>query len=258
MNPDWLLTEVNNGVATVTFNRPDARNALTRELREAFHDQLKALRDRADVSILVLRGAGGNFIAGGDVKGFGETLELSPAERQENFRERAGGAGEFVMDLVAFPKPVIAVVEGNVAGAGISIALAADFVLANDKVKFTFAHAHVGLSLDVGLSFFLPRAVGGLSARRLAMLGEQVEADDAKSLGLVTDVVASEELDTAVSTLVKRFRKMPAPALNEIKSQLAVSIDNPIAEQLALEADAVGRCAATDEFKARVTAFANR
>lgn len=258
MQPDWLLTQIDDGVATVTFNRPQARNAMTRELREAFHDQLKALAANADVAILVLRGAGGNFIAGGDVKGFGETLQLGAAERQQNFQERALGAGEFVKDMVAFPKPVVAVVEGNVAGAGISIALASDFVLANDQVAFTFAHAHVGLSLDVGLSFFLPRTVGGLHARRLAMLGEKVGAQEAQALGLVTDVVPSGEIEAALQALLERIQKMPGPALTEIKAQLSVAMNNTLAQQLMLEADAVGRCAATDDFTARVSAFVRR
>ncbi|NIB38866.1 hypothetical protein HBA55_04670 [Pseudomaricurvus alkylphenolicus] len=253
MEKDWLLTETRDGIVTITFNRPEARNAMTGAIRKALCDQILVLDQDDSVRALVFKGAGGNFVAGGDLKGFAETLHLESAERQGNFVTRVNEATTFITTLANFSKPVISVIDGDVAGAGISIALASDFVVAGENARFTFAHAHVGLALDLGLSYFLPRIVGTLEAKRLTMLGAQIKAEEAKALGLITSLV--EDTEAALEKLLAQIGKMSVPAMAAIKAEINASSRNNLNTQLGLEARMVGECAATDEFKNRVAAF---
>tara|TARA_B110000211_G_scaffold125371_2_gene144380 strand:- start:9389 stop:10162 length:774 start_codon:yes stop_codon:yes gene_type:complete len=257
MSQDSLLIKKSNGVVTITFNRPEARNAMTGEIRAQLYDMLRPLNEDPEVRVLVLRGKG-SFVAGGDVNAFAQTLELTPEQRRDNFVTRVNAVSPFVTLLANFSKPVISVVEGDVAGAGISIALASDFVIANKSARFTFAHAHVGLALDVGLSYFLPRIVGTLEAKKLAMLGGQLNADEAKHLGLITYLSEDDEVEEELGSLLKKLSRMSVPALAAIKQELAAAMQSDLAAQLALEAQQVGSCAATQEFEQRVAAFVNK
>ncbi|MFA5679071.1 MAG: enoyl-CoA hydratase-related protein [Pseudomonas sp.] len=253
-----LVVDVQDGVMTIAFNRPKARNAMNAAMRAAFCDALERAEADGNVRVLVLRGNGGSFIAGGDVKSFAETLPLTPPQRQETFVQRVSAAAPMVTALVNFPKPVIAVIDGAVAGAGISIALCSDFVIANRSARFTFAHAHIGLALDVGLSYFLPRIMGTLDAKRLAMLGEQVGAEDALRLGLVSMLVDDGQVEHALQELLSQVKTMPAQAMHSIKKQLLASPHNTLMQQLALEADLVGECAGSADFEQRVSAFVHK
>lgn len=258
MEKSWLLDHVDNGVHTITFNRPEAKNAMTREMREVLTVRLQELEADPSVKVLVFRGNGGSFIAGGDVKSFAETLDMGNARRKGYFTTRINESTTFVTTLANFPKPVISVVEGDVAGAGISLVLCSDFVIANASTRFSFAHVHVGLALDVGLSYLLPRNLGLLQAKRLAMLGERVDAAEAEKLGLITSIVPDTEVDEALAKLLSRLAKMSTPALAAIKKELLSSSVNNLPTQLCLEASLIGETAGTDEFAKRVTAFVGK
>lgn len=258
MSNKEILQELVGGVATLSFNRPKARNAMNPAMRDALIASLEQLASDDAVEVVVLRGTGGSFIAGGDLKSFAATLELDRDARRENFRERVNVASRLVTQLVHFPKPLVAVIDGDAAGAGISIALCCDFVLASDNARFSFAHAHVGLALDLGLSYFLPRAVGSLQAKRLAMLGTQVGAEEAYNLGLITTLLKEGELEGALEKLLTSIAKMPGSALAAIKTEFRSANNATLEEQLALEADAVADCAATEAFERRVAAFVGR
>lgn len=250
-----LLVERDKKVVSLVFNRPEARNAMSPELRDELLKQLKLLACDEQVAVVVLRGSGGSFVAGGDLRSFAKTLELEPAERQKNFTDRVRISSELVTALVEFPKPLISVVEGDAAGAGISIALCSDFVIANHSARLSFAHAQIGLALDLGLSYFLPRTVGTLQAKRLAMLGTVVDAQSAKELGLVTTLVADEQIEAHVEKLASKLQKMPALAMSAIKTEFREANSNTLLDHLNLEAEMVGQCAASDDFKQRVSAF---
>jgi len=255
MGIEEILLERGDGVATLIFNRPRARNAMNPAMRDALMDALDALASDDGVRAVVLRGQGGNFVAGGDLQAFAATLELDREARRENFRERVKISSGLVSRLVYFPKPLVAAIEGDAAGAGISIALCCDFVLATEKSRFSFAHAHVGLALDLGLSYFLPRAAGSMQARRLAMLGAQIAASEAHGLGLVTTVVEENQLEDELNQLLASLQKMPGSALAAIKREFRVTGNATLEEQLALEAEAVADCAANESFEKRVAAF---
>jgi len=253
-----LAVHVQDGVMTLVFDRPEARNAMNAAMREAFCNALERAQDDADIQILVLRGNGGSFIAGGDVKSFAETLPMTRSQRRDAFVQRVSSAAPMVSTLVNFPKPVVAVIEGAVAGAGISIALSCDFIVANRSARFSFAHAHIGLALDVGLSYLLPRLMGTLDAKRLAMLGEQVSSEEARNFGPVTAVVEDDQVEQALQQLLRQVSTVPQQALRSIKTQLLASSHNSLTEQLALEAKLVGECAGSADFERRVAAFVNK
>lgn len=258
MSNEEILQERGDGVATLSFNRPKARNAMNPAMRDALMACLDQLAADDSVRVVVLRGQGGSFIAGGDLQAFAATLDLDREARRENFRQRVNVASGLVSRLVNFPKPLVAVIDGDAAGAGISVALCCDFILATENARFSFAHAHVGLALDLGLSYFLPRAVGSLQAKRLAMLGVQVPAQEAHSLGLVTTLVEEGQLADELSDLLASLGKMPGSALSAIKQEFRSAGNATLQEQLALEAEAVADCAANEAFERRVAAFVGR
>ena len=306
MNANHLLIDRRDGLGVITFNRSEARNAMNPEMRDSLLQALDQFDNDQSIAAVLLQGRGGSFIAGGDMQSFSQALALTADERRENFRDRVNVSSQLVNRLVNFPKPLIAVIEGDVAGAGISVALCCDFVLATQDSRFTFAHAHVGLAMDLGLraplkmrffcgsivgdvlasscmaytlrccvrrrltttekslfleaplSYFLPRLVGTLQARRLAMLGERISADEAFQLGLLTSVVDAEEMSNYLETLVSRLAKMPATALTGIKQELVNSAGSSLQDQLSFESDRVADCAATDTFEQCVKAFVNR
>ena len=258
MEKSWLLEHSEHGVHTITFNRPEAKNAMSREMRVALTEKLQELEADPSVRVLVFRGSGGSFIAGGDVKSFAETLHMEGPKRKGYFTTRVNESTTFVMTLAHFPKPVISVIEGDVAGAGISIALCSDFIIAGESSRFTFAHVHVGLALDVGLSYLLPRNLGLLQAKRLTMLGERIDAAEAQKLGLITSLAADSEVEGKLQKLLEKLAKMSTPALAAIKSELMASSVNDLPTQLCLESSMIGATAGTEEFKQRVSAFVGK
>jgi len=258
MSSDELLVEVREGVAYLTFNRPRARNAMNPAMRDAFFSSLKTMAEDDQVSVLVLRGAGNSFIAGGDLESFAETLQLDRDSRRQNYRDRVNVAAGLVRVLHDFDKPVVALIEGNVAGAGISIALCCDYIMATANARFNFSHVHLGLALDLGLSYFLPRQVGTLQARRLAMLGARVEAAEALELGLVTSVVQTESVEKELEILLATLKKMPITALSAIKDEFRTTWNATLDEQLCCESEKVAACAATESFEQRLAALVGR
>lgn len=258
MADDTLIKTVVDGVATLTVNRPAARNALTREMALQLTDELLRIEQDADIKCLVLRGANGSFIAGGDLVGFSRALEMSPSDRSIDFRRRVSSYALQMSVLMRMPKPVVAVVEGAVAGAGIPYALAADYVLAAEDARFLLSHVNVGLPLDLGLSYFLPRVVGLGHARRLAMTGATVLAAEALTLGMVSELAPASQIDEALQRITQRLAAMPQRAIVSIKREFEASYDNSLCAQIALEAELVAECVADEAFVQRVRAFVNR
>jgi 2-(1,2-epoxy-1,2-dihydrophenyl)acetyl-CoA isomerase len=250
-----ILTTVADGVATVTFNRPEARNAISRAMIQELIALLRVLGDRDDVRCLVFRGSGEHFCGGGDVQSFGDTLALSANERKHLYEQRVMASAELFELLEGFGKPVVALVRGAVAGAGICFVLAADFALAADNAFFVFAHAKIGIALDSALSYYLPRVVGLRKARELTLAGARLDAREALGLSIVTRVLSDTELDTEGDKLAARMARSATMAIGESKALLRHSLTHTVFAQVGLEAAAVGRCAATDDFKEGISAF---
>ena len=206
---------VRDGVAVLTLRRAASGNAVDRELAT----RLAVLLEGAawdGVDALVLRSNGATFSVGGDLR------EMANApDRAAYFAELVGMAHRAIRALAAVPVPVIAVVDGAAAGAGLALALLADFVLAGDRARFVAAYARVGLTPDCGTSWLLPRVVGPRHARRLTLLNDPLGPDEAAALGIATHRVASEQLTLELGRMIDRIRASSRPAIAGTKRLLA-------------------------------------
>jgi len=251
-----VLLEVRDQVATLTLNRPQALNALSVEMMQELAATVRELSAMSDVGVVVLTGAGDHFMAGGDLKDFARNLHLSPEARLSTFRAMIEQyINPTVKMLQALPQPVVARVRGACAGFGLSLMLGSDLAICADNAVFTTAYSAIALSGDGGASYFLPRQVGRRKAAELLLLAERFDTQEALRLGLVSKVVAADELDAEIDRLVRRLLGGPRHAYQEIKRLLAASYDNSLASQLQSEAEAFARCAATADFGEGVNAF---
>ncbi|MEC7572315.1 MAG: enoyl-CoA hydratase-related protein, partial [Pseudomonadota bacterium] len=214
-----LAARLEGGVLTLTMNRPDRRNALSREMLAAMADCLARAETDPEVRVIVLTGAGGAFCAGGDVKrmaaGGGEEVDIDTAIHRQRISQRATSGM-----LYSMPKPTIAALPGAAAGAGFSLALACDLRIAADTAFLTTAFARVGFSGDYGGTFFLTRLLGAAKARELYLLSDRVAADEAARLGLVNFVVPADKLATETDALAARLASGPPIAFRYMKENL--------------------------------------
>ena len=225
---------VADGVATVTFSRPEKLNALTFDVYADLRDVLAELPHRGDVQAVVLTGQGRGFCSGGDVEEIiGELQKMAPAQLLEFTRM----TGAVVKALRECPLPVIASVNGVAAGAGSVIALASDFRLLASSASFAFLFTRVGLAgADMGSAYLLPRLVGLGRATELLVLGEKVSAERADAIGLATSVVPDDELASATATLARRLADGPALAYSTTKVLLTRELDMDLGSAIELEA----------------------
>lgn len=250
-----LLTAIDGPIARMTFNRPQVRNALTADMLGEMAEFLERAEADPKIRCIVMTGAGDHFMAGGDVRGFADSLEASPAARRADFERRAGRAIPVFEAIARLTKPLVAKVRGAAAGASISWIAAADFVLVSDTAFFVFAHIGLGLSPDGGLSLFLPRVIGLRKAKELILLGGRLEASQAVAVGLANRLVPDADLDGETESLCRRLAAAPAEAFARSKRLLARAGTDELMAHMALEAESFGACAATEDFAEGVRAF---
>ena len=252
-----LLETVADGVATLTMNRPDRRNALSNEMMTDFLEALPRLAEDPDVGAVVISGSGNAFCAGGDVKAMAEGTEF-----KENTLE--GKARKLRSDMEVsgwlhrMPKPTIAMVPGAAAGAGLSIALACDLRVASESSKFTTAFGKVGYSGDFGGSYFLTRLVGTAKARELYFTSALLKAPEALNLGIVNRVVPDEDLQTEVMELARQMASGPQIALSYMKKNLNAAETGTLSDVFDLEAWHHTRCGLTEDHKEATKAFVEK
>lgn len=251
---DSVLYEVADGVATITFNRPQVMNALDPEMIRRLRAASEQVERDPAVRAAVIRGAGPAFLAGGDVALFRANLPRAP----EMVRDGAAELHHAVLALRRAPKPVLASVHGAVAGAGVSLMAAADLAIAAEGTKFTLAYSRIGTSPDGGATHFLPRLAGARKALELMLLSDTFDARAALGLGLVNWVVGDEQLAAETGNLARRLAQGATAAFGEIKRLVNQSHDQPLAAQLDAEMEAFARCAATRDFAEGVTAFVEK
>lgn len=247
-----LLLDITDGVATLTFNRPEAMNALNTATKNALLATLRRVADDPAVRCVVLTGAGRAFCVGQDLREHVEMLSDADKSLSSTVREHYNPIIEL---LTTMNKPVIAAVNGVAAGAGASFALAADMRIIVDTASFNTAFAAIALSCDSGASWTLPRLIGTSKAKELLMFPRTVPAAEALDLGMVNTVVRAEELTTVVGALARRLAAGPTLAYGSIRRSIAFSAAHPLGESLAQEADQMALTGATQDHAAAVAAF---
>jgi 2-(1,2-epoxy-1,2-dihydrophenyl)acetyl-CoA isomerase len=243
-----LIVAREGAVARLRFNRPTVFNAIDVDMAQAF---LAAVRDVAadpSVRVVVLSGEGRAFMAGGDLA----ALRADPVRAADAL---ITPMHEALFQLTRLPCPVLAILHGAVAGAGLSLALACDLAIAAEGTRFSLAYVNVGTSCDVGASWSLPRVVGQRKALELALLGDTVDAAEALRLGLVNRVVPAAELAQEGERLAQRLASGPPTAHAELKGLMRDSWQRSMSEQLHAEHMAFRRCAATGDFVEAIDAF---
>jgi len=250
-----VLVERADAVATVTLNRPDRHNALTRELKEALVEALQDVAADDDVRAVVLTGAGSSFCVGQDLGEHAAALEADASTAFDTVPEHYS---PIVTALATMPKPVVAAVNGTCVGAGLGFALACDLRFFADGATLGTAFSAIGLTCDSGLASTLPRAVGEARARQLVLLGRNFTPDEAVGWGIAGEVVPAEEVLAAATKTASRLAAGPTLAYAESKRLLAVGLDRTLADTLGEEAVAQARCGLTQDHRGAVTAFLNR
>lgn len=251
---EHLTETIENGIATLTFNRPAAMNAMDPDMGAALRDATERAALDPAVRVVVLRGAGKAFMAGGDVGLFHRELATLPDLITRFARE----FHHAILALRRMPKPVLASVRGVAAGAGMSVMAAADLAIATEDCKFTLAYSRIGASPDGGSTWFMPRLLGYRKAIELALLPDRFDAHTALSLGLVNWVVPDAELETRTQAIAERLASGPRQAFAETKALMSAAADNSIETQLEAEVQAFARCARDPDIVEGVTAFVEK
>ncbi len=235
-------------VVTLRFSRPEALNAIDVPMAQALLAAVRDIAADASVRAVVLCGAGKGFMAGGDLA----TLRADPVQGAAAL---LAPLNEAVQVLATLNAPVIAKVHGVAAGAGLSLMLQADFVIAAEGTRFNLAYINLGTSCDVGASWALPRLVGLRNALEIALMGDTLTAPDALRLGLVNRVVPAQHLDTAADALIERIAHGPTLAYGAMKRLMRASFDRDLDTQLIAETAAFAGCAATEDMRNGIEAF---
>jgi 2-(1,2-epoxy-1,2-dihydrophenyl)acetyl-CoA isomerase len=245
-----VLVEEAGGIARLTLNRPEARNALDLTMREELEARLRALAADPRVRVLVVGGAGDHFCAGGDVK-LMQTLRMTAAEG----RERVEAMNRAIRALAGFRTPTIAMVDGYAVGAGCNLALACDLVVASERAGFGQVFARIGLIPDGGGTHFLPRRVGLAKAKELVFTADIIPAAEAERIGLVNRVVPTAELVSVTLDLARRVADGPPRALAMAKSLLDRSLHCDLETSLHWEGLAQGVMIESEDHREGLAAF---
>ena len=252
MDFNTILFEVGDGVATLTLNRPKSLNSFTVEMHAEIRAAMREVQENAAIRCLVITGAGRGFCAGQDLadrasSGDGDVPDVG-ASVEKNYNP-------LISSIMNLPKPVICAVNGVAAGAGASIALACDIVLAARSASFIQVFCKIGLIPDSGGTWNLPRAVGLARAKGLAMLGDRLNAETAEAWGLIWKCVDDDALQDETQKMARHFATQPTRALGRIKQLLHSSISNTLPEQLLLEQKAMQELGQSDDYREGVAAF---
>lgn len=256
-----LVGRIEGPVAILSFNRPDRRNALSEQVYAGFAKVLPEIAARTDIHVVMITGEEGAFCAGGDVKGMNESHRsgsvhsVSVEERIEGLRSRQNTVSAA---LRALPQPVIAALPGAAAGAGLSIALAADIRIAAERAIVMTAFANVGASGDFGSSWFLPRLVGEAKAKELMFTSPRLTAREAKELGIINVVLPDEDFAASAVAWCRSLAQRAPIALRYMKENINRAGDVTLQAALDAEATAMVRTMATDDHKEAAAAFVEK
>ena len=252
MNDNVVRMERRGATAVLTIDSPANRNALTPEVKDGLVRSLGAIAADREVRALVITGGGGQFCAGGDVRGMAEGANRSDAER----RERMDEINRLIRQLIVLDRPVIAAVDGAAYGAGFSMALAADIVIATPRARFCLPFLKIGLVPDCGASYTLPRVVGAQRARELALSAREVRAPEALELGVVMELHEPDRLLPRALELAASFENASPTAVRLLKRNLGdvAALDAALEAEASAQVQALG----TPEHREAVRRFLDK
>ena len=254
-----LLAHVEDGVAVLTMNRPERRNALSGGMIQGLADALEAVETDDEVGCVVLTGAGGAFCAGGDVKGMAESegsssgMTLDGAIHLQRLQQRATAGRIYEM-----PKPVIGSLPGAAAGAGLGLALSCDIRIASEDALITTAFAKVGFAGDWGGTFFMTQLIGPARTRELYYLSDRIEMAEAERLGLVNHVVPAEELEARTLEMAQRIASGPRIAYRYMKENISRAVRGDVMDCMDLEVTHHVHTSLTRDHREAVKAFVEK
>jgi enoyl-CoA hydratase/carnithine racemase len=257
-SPPELATmriEVDGEIGTLTLDRPDALNAISPEMIGELVLASGWLADHAGLRALIVTGSGRGFSAGGDVNWFKRGLEDPEHDLAAEVRHGADVLHQAIVDFRRIAYPVIAAVNGVAAGAGFSLALMCDLRIASTEAAFVCAYGRIGASPDGGMTYFLPRAVGPAKAIELMLNDPLISADEALELGLVSKVVGPDALLAEARAKAEKLAAKAPHYIRMVKSLVAQSLDNTLADHLQLERHGIADSMATADLREGVSAF---
>jgi enoyl-CoA hydratase/carnithine racemase len=252
---DELHCVVRERVATLTLNRPDAKNALTMDMKEGLYTLVRELAGDDEVGCVLLTGAGSAFCSGGDTKKMkqdGKPPSMEDRQRQLRWEH------QLPRMLHEMPKPTLCALPGAAAGAGFAIALACDLRIASERAFLLTSFVRVGLSGDYGGSWFLTRLVGPAKAREIYFLSERIGAEECLALGLFNRVVEEDRLPEAAFEMARQLASGPPISMRFMKSNLNRALHSDLATCMDFEADRMVRGAMTDDYREAVAAFSEK
>jgi enoyl-CoA hydratase/carnithine racemase len=253
-----IQLQVEDGIATLTLNRPDKRNAMSDAMRSEFIDALERIGADKAIRALVLTGAGKGFCAGGDISGMERRMNAPTGEIAFNGWHRQQRVHHTQTLLHTMPKPVIAAVNGAASGLGADTALACDFIIASEWASFTWSYIHRGIIPDGGGMYFLPRRVGLPRAKELIFTGRKVDVDEALALGIVDRKTTADRLLADAQAWARELSQGSATALALTKTILDQSFELPAQQVFAQGSQAQGICYTSTEHRESVMAFLAR
>lgn len=250
-----IIFDVTDKIATITLNRPEARNALAPQMRVELAEAMAHIKEKAgeDIKAVILTGAGGAFCAGGDVKSMGSRLN-SASKARAALRDDH----QKMFDLMNLELPVISLIDGAAAGAGANIALAADFVLATPRGFLMQAFVRIGLVPDWGGMYILPKLIGLQKAKELVFSGRRVYAEEAKEMGLIYDIVGADTAMKDARAFASRFIDAPTQAIGLAKNIMNQSYSHDYKTILEMEAMAQSIARGADFHKEAIKRFAEK
>ena len=255
MNYTLIDLQIDGGIATLTLNRPDKRNAISDALRTELIDGLERVAADKGIRALVLTGAGKGFCAGGDIAGMERRMNAPTGEIAFNGWHRQQRVHHTQTLLHTMPKPVIAAVNGAASGLGADTALACDFIMASEYASFTWSYIHRGIVPDGGGMYFLPRRVGLVKAKELIFSGRKVDVDEALALGIADRKTASDTLLADAQAWAREMSRGSATALALTKGIMNQSFESMAQQVFALGSQAQGICYTSSEHRESVMAF---
>ncbi|SFN84712.1 2-(1,2-epoxy-1,2-dihydrophenyl)acetyl-CoA isomerase PaaG [Xenorhabdus japonica] len=252
-NMPIVLTDINTGVLSITLNRPECLNSFNEELHQQLSKAMDIAEQDESVRCVLLTGTGRGFCSGQDLSDRNSIISNGDIPDLGQSVERY--YNPLIRRMTSLPKPIICAINGVAAGAGVSLALACDIVIASRTASFIQAFCRIGLTPDSGGSWFLPHKIGQARAMGMALLGEKISAEQALDWGMIWQVVKPEELEDKTQELARHLATQPTVALGCTKQATYAAVSNTLDQQLDLERDLQRRCGHSEDFREGISTF---